>query len=324
MRKALKKFKVLIIGTLLLIFLAGWSYSQEKKVIRDEKKSPIKGIELQTERRAVKFSDPSKPGLLEVDLLRGGITVKGYIGKEVIIEAKISPMKRIKRIKRHEEEFEEFAEFEEEELRLEERRRKPKRKTEGMKKIHSTLLAGFEIIEENNIVTVDLDSVLHYVDLTIQVPFNTSLKIDSGMEGDIKVEQVSGEVEVDSTNGAITLNNISGPVVAHTVNNDIVATFAELKPGNVLSFSSFSGDIDITLLPNVKASLKMQTNRGEIYSDFDIKLEQRTEKSEEDKRDRGGRYRLRLESFLYGIVNGGGVEIQFETFSGDIYIRKGK
>jgi len=333
MSKALKRF-AFIIGALLLIAMVGLSYSQEKKKIYSEKQVTVKGAELQTERRVVKFSDPSKPGLLEVDLFRGEITVRGYSGKEVIIEAKIAPMKRIKRrededaeleerYRREKREFAEFKEFEEQESQLEETRRKSKRKTEGMKKIHSAL-AGLEIIEENNIMTVDVESLLYHVDLIIQVPFNTSLKLNGGMEGNIKVEQVSGEVEVDSTNGAITLNNISGPVVAHSFSRDIVATFTKVKPGKPMSFSSMSGHIDVTLPPNVKSTLKMQTNQGEIYSDFDIRLEQRTKKSEEDRREKGGKYRLRLESFLYGTINGGGVEIQFETFTGDIYIRKGK
>ena len=39
-------------------------------------------------RVAVPFSDPGKPGLVKANLINGGIVVKGYEGKEVIIETK--------------------------------------------------------------------------------------------------------------------------------------------------------------------------------------------------------------------------------------------
>ena len=37
----------------------------------------------------ISFSDPSKPGFVTVYVEAGSITVKGYNGKDVVIEAKI-------------------------------------------------------------------------------------------------------------------------------------------------------------------------------------------------------------------------------------------
>jgi hypothetical protein len=322
MKRILKKCEILLITAMLLILIAGLCYSQEEKTNTGSSKIKIKDNKIQTERRAIKFSDPSKPGLLKVDLLRGGVTVRGYNGNEVIIEAKVNPMKRVR--EERGERFEEFEEYEEEELyEEEEEMEKKKRKTEGMKKIHSST-TGFEVIEKNNVMSVDVETLHGYVDLMIQVPFNTSLNLDCMSDGEIKVDQVNGEIEVDNMAGPITLKNISGTVVAHSMGDDITATFTEVKPGKLMAFSTMGGHIDITLPQTVKATLKMKTDRGEVYSDFDIRLEQKTEKKEEDARERGGRYRLRLESFLFGTINGGGTEIQMETFSGDIYIRKRK
>ncbi len=323
MKRHLRTCEILLITTVLLITITGLCYSQEEKVGIDKKTEKIKGQEIQTERRVIKFSDPLKPGLLHVDILRGDITIRGYNGNEVIIEAKINPMKRV-RIERGER-FVELEEYEEEEdlYHEQERMEKKKHKTEGMKKLHSST-AGFEIIEENNVMRVDAEALSGYIDLMIQVPFNTSLNLDCIANGAIKVNQVNGEIEVDNINGPITLNSVSGTVVVNSVGNDIIATFTEVKPGKIMAFSSVSGHIDITLPKTVKATLKMKTDHGEVYSDFDIRLEQKTEKKEEDARERGGRYRLRLESFLQGTINGGGTEIQIETYSGDIYVRKRK
>src|SRR5271165_6334526 len=40
------------------------------------------------ERVTVPFSDPSRPKMVKVSLINGGITVRGYNGKEVIVESR--------------------------------------------------------------------------------------------------------------------------------------------------------------------------------------------------------------------------------------------
>ncbi|HWB97412.1 MAG TPA: hypothetical protein VG672_11935, partial [Bryobacteraceae bacterium] len=40
------------------------------------------------DRTSIAFSDPSRPGTVKVALLNGGITVRGYAGKEVVVEAR--------------------------------------------------------------------------------------------------------------------------------------------------------------------------------------------------------------------------------------------
>src|SRR5258708_23043708 len=40
------------------------------------------------DRVSVNLSDPARPALVKASLLNGGITVKGYDGKEVVVEAR--------------------------------------------------------------------------------------------------------------------------------------------------------------------------------------------------------------------------------------------
>src|SRR5205823_1975864 len=42
-----------------------------------------------------------------------------------------------------------------------------------------------------------------------------------------------------------------------------------------MSFTSLHVDVDVTLPPNTKASLKMRTDRGEVLTDFDVQIQQR-------------------------------------------------
>jgi DUF4097 and DUF4098 domain-containing protein YvlB len=85
-----------------------------------------------------------------------------------------------------------------------------------------------------------------------------------------------------------------------------------------------NGDIDVTFPSEVKATISMKSDNGAIFSDFDIKLEQTTRRVEEGGKGKGGKYRIRLEKAMIGTINGGGPEIQFSTFNGDVIIRKGK
>jgi DUF4097 and DUF4098 domain-containing protein YvlB len=91
-----------------------------------------------------------------------------------------------------------------------------------------------------------------------------------------------------------------------------------------MSFSTWSGDIDITFPTNVKANLKMNSDRGDIYSDFSIDIKPAVKKVEEDKREQGGKYRISFDKSIYGTIGGGGPEIKFKTYTGDIFIRKAK
>jgi DUF4097 and DUF4098 domain-containing protein YvlB len=85
-----------------------------------------------------------------------------------------------------------------------------------------------------------------------------------------------------------------------------------------------NGDVDVTLPADIKANVKMKSQQGDIYSDFDITLKRNTKKAEEASKSEKGTYRISFDKDVYGAINGGGPELAFNTFSGDVFIRKGK
>jgi hypothetical protein len=196
------------------------------------------------------------------------------------------------------------------------------KKTAGMKQLTGSS-SGLEIEEEANVVQIRTESWKAATDLTIQVPVLTSLEIRSSMDGAVVVEGVSGEIDINNINGPVSLRNVSGNTLVHTVNGGIEAVLARVAADKPLSFSTMNGDIDVTLPADVKASVKMKTDQGEIYTDFDIDLSRQPTRTEAGKTEEG-RYRITFDKSLVGLVNGGGREISFNTFSGDIYIRKKK
>ncbi|PYV14148.1 MAG: hypothetical protein DMG07_12635 [Acidobacteria bacterium] len=256
---------------------------------------PARAQEPVADRVPVPLSDPGRPVTLKVHLIEGGITVKGSDTKEVIVEAR---------------------------PRVSRRRERSSEKTEGMTRL---VIAGtgLSVTEEHNVVDVSAMSHSRAVDLVISVPVKTSVKLGCVNSGDITVENVSGELEVNNVNGSVTLTGVSGSAVAHALNGNVTAVFREVTPAKAMSFSSMNGKIDVSFPAGLKANVVVKSDNGDVLSDFDIRLDQSARKPiVEDGRDKGGKYRVRIDKAVYGTINGGGAEIKFQNFNGNIYIRK--
>jgi len=266
------------------------------------------------DRAEVPLTDPSKPSLVKISVHQGEITVTGYNGKTIIVEAKIdAAYQESQYLERAKERLKE---------QLKEKNKEKIKATEGMHVIKNNT-TGLSVEEENNVVDVRVASFSTKVDVNIKVPYKSSLKLKGFEAGKIKVENVDGELDVTHHNEAITLKNVSGTVVAHTFNGDLTVSFDRVNLNKPMSFSTFNGDIDVTFPKDAKFSLKLKTDQGEIYSDF--KLEMRSTPSPENKPGRkDGKYAIKFDKTLYGLINGGGEEVQFKTFDGDIYIRAKK
>ncbi|HBX67548.1 MAG TPA: hypothetical protein DEG32_15835, partial [Balneolaceae bacterium] len=70
---------------------------------------------------------------------------------------------------------------------------------------------------------------------------------------------------------------------------------------------------------NAKFTAKMKTEWGEVLTNFDMDINRTPSKTEENK---DGEYRVSVNKWITGKVNGGGPEYLFKTLHGDISIRK--
>jgi DUF4097 and DUF4098 domain-containing protein YvlB len=243
------------------------------------------------DRIPVTLSDPSRPAHVKVSMVNGGITVKAYEGKEVVVEART--------------------------------RNRENSRNEGGPKRLAISSTGLSVEEENNEVNINTESYMHPIDVSVSVPVHTSLKLRAVNDGDIVVTGVDGELDVDDINGAVTLNNVSGSVVAHALNGHVYATLTRVDPQKAMAFSSLNGDIDVTFPADLKANVSIRSDQGDVFSDFDVQLQAAAPQPVvEDNRGHGGKYRVKIDKTVRGTINGGGPEIQFRNFQGKIYIRK--
>ena len=243
----------------------------------------------------IALSSPGKPYKLRVDLFRGSIKVTGHSGNNIIMNV------------------------ETEEEKVNQTKEKTK---DGLKKIATTGSIDLSATEKNNEVSITNGNMLLKVNVEIKVPQNGSLVLKTLQNGDVTVNNVKGELEINNVDGNIKLSNIAGSAVANTVNGNVSASLVSVTDGKPMAFSSFSGDVNLTLPASTKANLKMKTDRGEIFSDFEVAVEKNT--APITKTYNGREYKLTKDEWTLGKINGGGAELMIKSWGGNVLIRKVK
>lgn len=212
------------------------------------------------------FDDATRSGRVTVARLYGDIIVEGYSGREVRVEARA-------------------------------------REAGDPRSADGTSALGLRIEGSGNDLRVYVANRL--IDLRIRVPRQTSLVLSTVEAGEIRVTNIVGDVEASNINGSITLLSIDGVAVLDTINGDISASFTRVAPDRPMAFSSMNGTLSISLPSSASVDLYLETENGEIHSDFSLRPTSRSSLG------RRGRWMK---------VNGGGARISLTSVYGDLNI----
>lgn len=248
------------------------------------------------ERIAIPLSNPGDRGKLEVGLVRGDIHIEAYNGSEVIIEAVAGSAS------------DDCATCDENHDR--------KDIPSGMKRIASNPIE-LSASENNNRIEIETNSWKKSINLTIKVPANFDLEV-STVHGKVTTTGIDGTHEISAVHGPLTMKDMSGSIVSNTVHGDIITTFSEVTPNEPMSFVTLHGNVDVTFPSSINAKAKMRSDQGEIFTDFDMTID----KSKPQVKSDGGEYKVSVNSWVFGNINGGGAEYTFKNMHGDIIIRK--
>lgn len=247
------------------------------------------------EQLTVPLSDPGKAFKLNVGLVDGSITITGYDGKDILINGETDS-------KKNKNESSESA--------------------GGMKRLNANSLS-IVAEEKNNQVNIHTDRPNKTIHLSIKIPKGaTNIKLETVNNGDIEVINVNGAMEITNVNGGIKLSDVSGSVVANTVNGDVVATFKSIDPKAPMAFSTLNGNVDVSFPGSLKANVKLKSDNGGIFTDFEIAVD-RTQPAVE-RTTEGKMYKISVKDWVYGKIAGGGPEILMNNMNGNIYARKMK
>ncbi|HEY0654735.1 MAG TPA: DUF4097 family beta strand repeat-containing protein [Chryseosolibacter sp.] len=241
----------------------------------------------------IPLSDPAKRGKLKAHLNYGSITVKGTGRKDILVKYKTEAD--------------------------DDNHQHNRKNVEGMKRVSGGGM-DLEASENNNYVKISSDSWNNKMDLEIEVPSAFDLDIHTYNDGDLMVSNIQGELALTNYNGEITALNVSGSAVATTYNGDIRITFDKITENTPMAYSTYNGDIDLTMPAATKATFKMKTEQGEIYTGFDMEI---TSSGPVQKKDtKSGTFKIVIDDWKKGNINGGGAEVTMKNYNGDIYIRK--
>jgi hypothetical protein len=249
----------------------------------------------QGERVTVAFSDPSRVGMVNIQLLQGSVTIRGADRRDVLIET----VGRTETAPRSEP------------------------NPSGLRRL--TQRGSFVVEEAANVLKVTSAQFNRPVDFTIQVPARTNLKVGLVNDGGLVIENVEGDIEAQNVNGPVTLTDVAGSVVAHSTNGRVLTTLLRVTAQKAMAFTSLNGVVDVTLPANVRANVKLRSDQADVFTDFDLKMMPPKESPVvKDGRPTGGPYRLEVDRAIYGTINGGGPEFELRSFNGRVYLRRGK
>ncbi len=245
----------------------------------------------------IPLTDPAKRGKLKAHLNYGSIKVTGTGRKDVLVK------------------YTEAADDDDDDDRRKEKSGSTK---EGMRRIGGGGMS-LEASVNENFVKISSGSWSVKTNLDIEVPSGMDLNVSTYNDGDLTITNVQGEVELTNYNGAITALNVSGSAVATTYNGDIRITFDKVTEGKPMSYFTYNGDVDISYPAATKATFKLKTDQGDIYTGFDMNV---TTSGPIKEPSKNGGFKLKIDEWKRGDINGGGAEMTLKTYNGDIYIRK--
>jgi len=243
----------------------------------------------------VPLSEPGKPFKVNVHVLYGSIKVSAYEGKEVMIDVFGDSSRK----NRDEDEA-----------------------PGGMHRIGGGSGLNVSAEERNNNIEVN-GGLSKLSGIIVKVPAGlTSLQLSAVNDGSISVSGISGALEINNVNGPISVKDAVGSVVANTVNGAVTVNFKSVDAKAPMAFSTLNGNVDVTFPADIKTSVKLKTDRGGVFTDYEVAIDKSqpaTKKTEENHM-----YKLSIDEWVYGKINGGGPEVMMKTMNGDIYIRKAK
>lgn len=157
----------------------------------------------------------------------------------------------------------------------------------------------------------------YLMNFTLKVPRAVNLSVSTINDGDITVNNMKGSVYADNINCSIKLSNISGETNVSSINGDLDLDYA-INPNVPCRYYALNGDINVHFKKGLGASVSFESFNGHFYTNVDaieslpVQLEKKPRKEGIEFKLNGNRYK----------VGKGGVDLDFETFNGDVYLKE--
>ena len=170
---------------------------------------------------------------------------------------------------------------------------------------------GFSVLKDGNTLLVKNLKNSQDGDTVIYLPASKNISVTSTGLNSIEISGFTGEIEASAVvTGQITITDVSGPVTANTNTGTVTVVFNTVNQSSPITIKTATGAVDVTLPANTPADLSMDSTMGAIYTNFDLSLP-----------DKNGLKAISSQK-VTGSINNGGVKIQLNSATGNIYLRK--
>ncbi|MCC3157426.1 hypothetical protein LJ737_09255 [Hymenobacter sp. 15J16-1T3B] len=158
-------------------------------------------------------------------------------------------------------------------------------------------------------------------DFVIKVPAAMNLHVATVTDGKVLVQDVTGsKLEAYNVNGSISLLNVRGTTTARTVNGSVDATYTS-SPTGPCSYNTINGQLNVTYPRDVAADVHFKSMHGELYTDFPEAELRPVQVSQTQQAAAGGtKYKLSKDRVVR--LGKGGKDFRFETLNGDVTIKQ--
>ena len=175
---------------------------------------------------------------------------------------------------------------------------------------------GINITETDGTVVIRGLASNKNEDIKIMIPEKMNITVSSKgwVASGIKMTGFKSEVEVKSEYASVVLNNVTGPVVLNVTYGQVKAVFDKVNQEKPISLIATYNDLDVTLPADTKADLQLESDYGNVYTDFQIALEKTGGDDLEPVKTKD----------VKGKINSGGVKIHLESPYKNVYLRKKK
>lgn len=161
---------------------------------------------------------------------------------------------------------------------------------------------GANVTTEDNVLKIKLPKSKYFGNFRVKIPKDLAITIkESGYAyGKWFIGGLNGEVEINSSYSTINIKGISGPLLARCGYGKVSVVYDKLNQTKPNAISA-SGSADITLPADTKANLRLESDYGDIFTDFDLN-ELLTEDIKENKDGKPNSVTINGEAVIIGNV----------------------
>lgn len=162
------------------------------------------------------------------------------------------------------------------------------------------------------------DKTQYRFDFKVYLPNETHVIASTVNNGRVNIEKVDGKVVANNINGSIHLDAISNQTSANTINGDITVSYTK-NPTKASRYYSLNGDINAYYIKDLAADVTFKSFNGELFTnirdmEFMPNLISKTSK--------GNGVKFKIDEKKSIKFRGGGPQLDFETFNGNVYIKE--